>query len=77
MVQMNNSTKVWMRRRNVFLVVLACGTVALLYAVAVPPSGIEYNLAGYITIRHGFCEKISITLNVNLIPTILFGHPRA
>ena len=54
---MNNSTKVWMRRRNLLLLLLACGTAALLYAVAVPPSGIEYNLAGYITIRYVFCER--------------------
>ena len=57
MVQKNNpasSTQVWRRRRNVFLLLLICGIIAIY--VAIPPSGIEYNLAGYLTIRNRFCE---------------------
>ena len=53
MVQDNNPaspTQVWRRRRNVFLLLLACLIVGVY--VAIPPSGIEYNLAGYITIRY-------------------------
>ena len=60
MVQTNNlgsqSHHVWRRRRNVLLLLLACGIVAVY--VAIPPSGIEYNLAGFLTIREGqSCER--------------------
>ena len=58
MVQTNNlgsqSHHVWRRRRNVLLLLLACGIVALY--VAIPPSGIEYNLAGFLTIREGLAK---------------------
>ena len=43
------------RWRNFFLLLLACGIIAIYY-VAIPPSGIEYNFAGYLTIRDRLSE---------------------